>query len=324
MRLVISHMSALGLCSRLAEAGRRVAKACRIRSLRDCASAQRDVALFELSELPLEQGARLDILVADNNSRFATSSVRRHTWGAALPDGAFYQVGEGVYVTSPEFSLLLLSKELPFNNLVALCSEVCGCYARDGSARGFYDRPALTTVARVGAFLAKVESASGSAKLKRALLYAVENARSPMEATVGIMMCVPTRMGGFGLPKPELNHRARLSPGIAEMAGRNHVVFDFFFADHGVAVEYDSSQEHTGADRIASDARRNNALRHDGIAVINVTWAQVREPKALEAAMTQVAGALGRKLREPSPAGRARRVQLRADLLPRVLDGRAW
>ena len=68
-----------------------------------------------------------------------------------MPDGSLYQVSDGVYITSPEFSLLLLSKSLPFDALVLLCDEVCGGYALDATERGFYDRPALSSVSKVGA-----------------------------------------------------------------------------------------------------------------------------------------------------------------------------
>ena len=320
MRLIISHISALELCSRIAQSGRRVARPTKLRSLRECLSAERNLPLFDLSQLPKLQH-RIDVLVPETTKRNITKQLHCHSWGASLPDGSFYSLGNNVYVTSPEFSLLLMSKSTTFNELIALCSEVCGCYQRDDSKRGFYDRPALTSLARISSFLDRMGSASGTTKLARALRYAVENARSPMESAFTNM---PPRLGGYGLPKPELNHRIDFDEDEARIAGRAYVELDLFFKGASqapsVIIEYDSDQEHTGADRIASDSRRNNTLRDIGFVVINLTWAQVRNSQALDAAMLQVAHALDKPLREPSASARAKRAQLRADVLPRIHD----
>ena len=315
MRLVLSHRTALETCSRIAASGEKVARACRVRSLRECASAARDVAAFDLSGLQVDPESKIDILVPNAGRRFASKNYARHAWTGPLPDGSLYQVSDGVYITSPEFSLLLLSKSLPFDALVLLCDEVCGGYALDATERGFYDRPALSSVSKVGAFLGKVGSASGTSKLRRALRYAVDNARSPMEASLAAFMAFPARCGGCGFPKPLMNHRFVLPEEAVRMAGRAYVEFDLFFPEAGVVVEYDSTRFHAADERLESDSRRNNVLRWLGFKVVNITRNQVRDPVVFAGVTAQLAKALG-KTGGVSQATLDKRKELRSSLFP--------
>ena len=322
-RLVICADSALDVCGKLAVAGCKAATPSRAKTLNGCVSAKRAIAKFDFANLPVEissAGRKLHVLVDGNNSRFCSKTIARHTWNGVLPPGSLYKIGPEVYMTSPEFSLLLISQKCGFNDLVMRCCEVCGTYGIDGGGKGFYERSALTSIAKVRAFLDKAGSVRGALKLRRALKYAFDNARSPMEAAIALLMCYPVRMGGFGFPKPILNYRMDLNREASRMAGRSFVLFDYFFPEQHVALEYDSNQEHTGANRIASDARRNNTLRYMGISVTNITWTQVRDPLAFEYVMKQVAKLLNKKLAVFSDQARIKRMQLRADVLPRVSD----
>ena len=322
-RLVICADSALDMCGKLAAAGRKIAMPTRVKSLAECVSTKRMVRTFNLAELPIETastGDKLHVLIDGNASRFCSKDIVRHVWSGVLPAGSLYKVAQEVYVTSPEFSLLLISQKCEFNNLVMRCCEACGAYGIESSGKGFYARPALTSIAKITAFLDRAGSIRGSAKLRRALKYAFDNAYSPMETAIAMLMSYPARMGGYGFPKPILNYRMELDSEASRMAGKRFVFFDFYFPDRRVAVEYDSDQEHVGADRIASDARRNNTLRYLGVSVTNITWAQVRNPLAFEDAMRQVARLLDRKPAQLSSQGRANRAKLRADVLPRLAD----
>ena len=316
MKLVLSHMTALDTCSRIAVSARKMAKPCRIRSLDDCVSAEHDLDMVDLSSIPIDDTHRMDVLVPNASHRFRSKRMTRHVWNGPLPDGSFYRIADDVVITSPEFSLLLLSKPLAFNELVRLCSETCSRYAAANDDRGFIDRPPITSLRKIARFVGKCSNASGATKLRRALAYSVENARSPMEAAVGIMMSMPARLGGFGLGKPSLNYRINLKGNAAALAGRGYVELDLYYPAHEVALEYDSSQYHAGTERRTSDARRNNVLRSLGLTVINLTWDQVRDPFLLEGAMGQAAKAMGKKLAQPSERGLVNRLELYSTLLP--------
>ena len=260
------------------------------------------------------------ILVAGAESRNRTKGFKRHVWNGPLPDGSFYRIGEDLYITSPEFSLVLIAQRLSLIDLTLLCCESCGRYVRDPAhPKGFYKRPAITNIMRIEAFIEKLGPARGTAKLRNALRYALENAWSPMESAVALLMSMPVRLGGYGFPKPLLNYRKHFSLEEARMANREHVDLDVYFKDFNVAVEYNSDEDHTGAARIASDAIRNNTIEYIGIRVMILTWGQVRYLGSFDDAMKQLANKLGRTVHAPSKAVMAKRRQLRKCALPPVL-----
>jgi len=83
-----------------------------------------------------------------------------------------------------------------------------------------------------------------------------------------------------GLPHPLVN------------AKRLGYEIDFFWPDHGVAVEIDGFAFHRTRDRFEDDHERDRKLRKAGITVIRVTWGQLeREPAAV---LVDVAQALAR------------------------------
>jgi very-short-patch-repair endonuclease len=83
-----------------------------------------------------------------------------------------------------------------------------------------------------------------------------------------------------GLPQPLVNAR-RLGYEI-----------DFFWPDHGVAVEIDGYAFHSTRDRFEDDRKRDRRLRKAGITVIRITWHQLERES--EAVLVDVAQALAR------------------------------
>lgn len=326
MRLILCGQTALNICNHLAASPTRLATPCRIRSLAECVSAVRDVRKFNLSEIESATGPEAlcrpwHIMVSGNNDRSRTKGLERHMWSGPIPDGAFYRIGEGVYISSPEFSIVLLSAQLSLIDIVLLCCESCGRYVRDPShPKGFYKRPAITNRAKIKSFIEKLKGAKGVKKLRRALKYAFDNSYSPMETAISLLASMPVRMGGYGLPKPELNVRVNFTSEIAHMAGKPYVKYDLYFRGKRVVVEYNSDDEHTGAERISSDSRRNNAIGYLGEHVMTITWDEVKRASSCDDAMKQLSALLDRKLAEPSDSALAKRRHLRATLLPPVAE----
>lgn len=316
----------MDICNRLAASSERLATPCRIRSLVDCASAVGDVRRFDLSAIESAASSQAlgrpwHILVDGDNSRSHTKGIERHIWSGPLPNGAFYRIGDDVYMSSPEFSIVMQSARLSPIDLVLLCCESCGRYVRDSShPKGFYKRPAITSLAKIGSFVEKLEGVKGAKKLRRAFRYAFDNSYSPMETAVALLASMPVRMGGYGLPKPKLNFRIDFTPEVARMVGKPYVRYDLYFKDCGVVVEYNSDDSHTGSDRISSDSKRNNAIGYLGERVMTVTWDEVRLAGACDGTMKQLAALLGRKLVVPSASALIKRRLLRAAVLPPVME----
>ena len=235
---------------------------------------------------------------------------------------SFYQIADDVFVTSPELSIVMLAPSLSFNNLVALCCESCGRYVKDPThPKGIRKRPPLTNIARLSCYVEKLgPHTKGIAKLRQALKYVVDGCRSPMETAIALLISLPVKYGGYGFPKPLVNWRIDLTSEQQRMAQRHYIEADLYFKDANATVEYDSDEEHSQPKSIASDAIRNNTLRHLGIPVLNITWGQVRSTSAFDDAMKQLGTLLGKSVLKPSDASLAKRHKLRSDLLPPVTE----
>ena len=82
-----------------------------------------------------------------------------------------------------------------------------------------------------------------------------------------------------------------------------------------VAVEYDSTLCHTGAERIAEDAARRNALESLGLTVVTATWRQVENYREYNRFARILAGHLATRMRPRCCDYPSRQLSLRSELL---------
>jgi len=162
---------------------------------------------------------------------------------------------------------------------------------------GFYSRPQLTSVSKLSAFVDRMEGADGVKNARKALNYIADGSASPMETILVMLMILPYRLGGYGLPVPELNSRITPVKEIRSNSSKSFYSCDLLWRDANLAVEYDSNQYHTGAERIASDSKRRNVLNAIGITVYTVTSKQIYSYKELEKVAKLLAIRLGKRLR---------------------------
>ena len=114
-----------------------------------------------------------------------------------------------------------------------------------------------------------------------------------MESAVSLMVGLPQRLGGLGLPRPTLNQR--ISPGRRGRAATSAHFYDcdLFWPQARLALEYDSDLCHTGADRLNSDAARRTALLALGITVVTATRDQIYRPRQFRQLETTLRRQLG-------------------------------
>ena len=184
-------------------------------------------------------------------------------------------------VSSPEFCLLQMAEQLSLVRLIELGYELCGAYSiphpDDPIApnRGFYKRKSLTSVNKLKTFLESIPGVNGHQKLFRSLRYILDGSASPMETKLAMFLTLPYMLGGYGFDLPELNKRIDLPKTARREFNKDFYVCDIFWPKEKIAVEYDSDQQHTGSDRIASDSKRRNVLTSLGIRVTSVTKQQL-------------------------------------------------
>ena len=274
----------------------------------------------ELATLGLapEPKRRLHVLVASANLRSAHSLVRTHVCSAELPSGSLVRVSPHVLITSPELTFLQLAKSAPETKLIMAGCELCGTYALDadlpaGETRVLPARSALTSVGNLAAFAADAPGLPGRDRAIRALRYVFENAASPMEAKLALLLTLPPRLGGRHLPRPVLNHAIPLTDTAKVLYDCNECRADLYWPDAMLDVEYDGGY-HEDERVHAKGLARAAALEAQGVDVLTVAYPQVADAAAFTLIAEGLAARLGKSSRNPREDFVLLETKLRADL----------
>gem|GEM_PF-491177 len=164
-----------------------------------------------------------------------------------------------------------------------------------------YGHPPLTSVKALKNLAARMEGVNGQKNANRALRYIADGSGSPMETILFMLLTLPHKLGGYGLPAPELNKRIDMAKASKSRSGKPYYILDLFWPKAGLAVEYDSDSYHTGADRIARDAKKRLDLKARDITVITVTSGQVRSVTEFERIAKLISRNLHGRLRFKNP-----------------------
>ena len=157
------------------------------------------------SLLGIEDG-KLEVLVRTSAGRRDGDCLRSHYSGSAYPAGSFVKVpveGFGaVCCSSPELTFLQIAVKHTLLETVYMGYALCSSYridadAENGIALREGDDEPLTSTARIGQYLAKVDGAYGTAKARRALAYVRDGSISPTESAMAMALSMPRRFGGF-------------------------------------------------------------------------------------------------------------------------------
>lgn len=259
----------------------------------------------------------LHLLISrDKRIRRPESAVLR-TCGARLPRASFLQLDKGVFAISPEWCFLAAAEQRDFVELVMLGYELTGCYAiRPDLEGGLLQRPPLCTRESIRAFLDKVPAWRGKRQALKALDYVVGGSGSPRETALVMLLCLPMRYGGFGLPWPDLNLRLDLgAEGTRFWGGKN--AYDLVWRDARVVVEYDGADSHAGEAVAERDSLRYDALVAASYTALTVSRSQLANVKQFYDIAHVLAGKLGVRLRFRDEGFRERHARLRQVVLGR-------
>lgn len=259
----------------------------------------------------------IHVLVASPSARRRSRAMASHSWTGGLPHGAFVRVARDVHVCSPELSFVQAASTMGLVPLVELGDELCGTYALcPGLEDGFRCRDGpLTTRARLVRAVGEVAGATGAKRARSALRHVMERSASPMETVLAMLLCLPRRLGGYGLPRPELNARIDTGGDARALTGKACFLGDLYWRADRLDVEYDSTSWHSGERSLRSDSARRNGLASMGIDVLSVTSDQVFDVRRLDAVARLIARRIHYDLRRQTDEVRAVRTRLRRDLL---------
>lgn len=261
---------------------------------------------------PLERrdsaiGLVLPEYLVDEYKDFPALSI----WRWPIPDDSYELTKEGERFCTAELTFLLLARMLRVEELALFGLELCGSYVIDkNDPRGFVsDTVPECTVERLRIFLERCPGAPGSERAKTALRWVADKSSSPMESMLVLLLCLPRRLGGFGLPMPELNVSINELLGLGSPEKGPFVDLIWRFALF--SLEYDSDLEHTGSDRLARDSIRRVLLEEAKVRSFSVVNRQINSSYELSRIARIAAKAIGKKFRKADQELLIRNTKLR-------------
>lgn len=249
------------------------------------------VAACEELNLPMPY----EILVHDSSLYRKSEKIRYRSCSAIFPTGALYQINKGFYVIGPEFLFLRMAKYLNIVSLAIMGCELTGKYSIGSNPdMGFHSCVApLTTVSKISRFLTRASGLDGIKKARRALRWVVEDTASPREAELACLLCLPQRLGGYALPVPISNYSLKASDEALALRNRASLTVDLAWPKKRLAIEYDSTQWHSGDEKFVEDSIRRNAIKQLGFEVITVTNKEFNSISAMDNIVEDIKGKLG-------------------------------
>ena len=267
---------------------------------------------------PIEKLAEVGLLsypLHATTSRKAKRSKRAvyHYRPTPLSLGSVYLLSKDVAITSPELTLAQIASAFTIPEIAGLASEFCGFYSPlDSTPSGLVKRDRLTSIDRLSSSLERMGKVNGSQATTRALRYAFDRSRSPMETAVGLLLTLPRNYGGYAAHGAVINQRVRLDAVSRKATGRETLEPDILWPESKVCIEYDSVEFHTDEWRISNDARRKNALLSAGYKTVTLTAKQARSSSAMGLVARHVLKQQGKRQRMPDLE---RALALRVELL---------
>ena len=291
-----------------------------------CASLVSDISALTLPSYisDFSEEKPLHVLVDASSNRSSNPSLVYHRQQAKLPYASFYMLCKNIFVVSPELLFLELSKSMTHAEAVLLGCELTGTYRlyqHDDKQEGtevLYGMPSLTSRHKLISFLDACHDVRGAKHARVAAQYVVDGSASPMESSLALLLSLPHKYGGYGLPRPDLNVKIPLTTDSQVMAGKRYCKGDIVYPSSKLDIEYDSDLWHVGPDRIAKDSARRNALLAEGYDVITVTKAQIYDRQQLDLLAKLVARRLHVRNRVRCDNYDQRQRALRDTLLPKV------
>ena len=245
---------------------------------------------FSIDEKPVS------FLVSCKANMRKSQNLSPRIWSGKHPSRSFYKIAQDLYISTPEATFLQLGKESSLIQLITIGYELCGSYGLSAqSDSGFLRREPRSNPQLIERYLEKCDGIHGVKAAKRASSYIAKGSASPMESLLSMLLCLPPSLGGFGLPRPELNFPIETNEGGIVMRR-----CDLYWPDQRFALEYDSDTFHSDASKLHLDSSRRSTLEKAGVHVVSVTKNQVFDRGQLFNLATIVSKRLEKRL-SPTP-----------------------
>ena len=254
------------------------------------------------------------VLVGQNRHRHVSTAFVTHCCRGCdvLPPRSLYSLGPGIAVSSPALSFVQLAYSLDSISAIMLAMGLMGFYRLQKDSSVLYWQEPLITHDEAARIISLLGKTKGIAKARRAIKHAISGSASPRESALVLALTLPTRLGGFQLPRPLLNHRIELTQLGHRLARKGYVRCDIYWPEYRLAVEYDSDEFHD-PDGVADEARRD-ALEAMGITVVPIHTRQFNNFNEFYSRVLKLRAHMGLQSRPQVVSQMRHRMQVHAQL----------
>ena len=253
-------------------------------------------------------------LVVGEGNRHGCFPVTRHAWNSPIPPKAFALIGSGVYVSTPEFTFLQLTRELSETESVLVGCALCASYRLDVQTGQIVRCEPLCTVDSLRAFVDGAHGVRGKRTARRTIDLIAEGAESPQEINMYLLARLPLDLGGAAIKDLKLNYGIevdRRDAPILDRATRTSFRIDMGVPSCRAGVEYLGKHHEQQQD---NDRERQNALLAKGQRILQVKYQDISNPVLAERLICQLAALLGEEVPERTPSQKAANAHLLNDL----------
>lgn len=265
--------------------------------------------------------------VGDHAKGTSTKRLITHVLSGSIPHGCFINLGHGVCICSPNFVFLQMASKLSLLEAAQLGMELCGSYShwrlvprqmgdpyyfeRPETRACTFEIPPAASVVRLLPFLERMRGQRGVRNALAAIRWMADDSASPMETAVFLLLSLPKRLGGYGLPKPVLNPKLIIS----NPDGSKERYPDMFWAGANIDVEYNSDAAHSGEWARYRDSKREIEMTVANLKVLPLTRPQLMRVEEFDAFARGLRRMLGIRARGADLGWQFRRDELHETLL---------
>lgn len=213
-------------------------------------------ALVELLPNPIE------LLVENQLRRRHVASIIGHVWRGPWPRHSILALDEGVYVTSPELTLLQQASQLHQVNLCQMLGRYLGTWTpKLAGLSGQDNRAPLTNLEQLNNFLAEAKHARGTGNLRLAMEHTCDGAASAPETSLQLALCLPPELHGLNITRPLMNYQVNFSPQAQRLYPHESIRIDLCWPHKNFGLEYQGDEHGT---QLGEDYARWFAAREEG------------------------------------------------------------
>ncbi|MBQ9955109.1 MAG: hypothetical protein IJO87_06740 [Eggerthellaceae bacterium] len=215
-----------------------------------------------------------------------------------LSKHSLLKVSEGVYCVQPELLVRQLSSLGSVCEVTYLLYELCGTYSHPGNVGiDLLQRKSFTTKERLQRYANAMAPFPHLDVFLEAVSLVKERSASPMETACAMLLGLPYRLGGLSFPEFEMNKELIVPQRLIGEVGRRRMIADLCWPNLMVTLEYDSKEWHHGAEQVARDAGKRNAMQRMGYRVVTLTGMQAESPKEIMRVSRILSEAVGHRIR---------------------------